>query len=769
MLTKILFVISVILIAFHIYIDYNYFNILTLGTILCLNTWVFYLEYRRNRDEITYKAFHQIERILLTSKDPNDMFQKLCETIIDDAGFKMCWVGFADDEIIKPAFYFGIGTSYAKTILISTNKQKDESKGITAKAMLSNKIQVWQNINKSEMAKPWKGKAKKYGWKSSLAIPIRRNGTAIGSFTVYSDKVGAFSEKTIDVFSELANSIDLYFQNYDTSKLFEKLFELNPNAITISDQSNNIININKKFTEITGYDKEDVIGNNPKMFKSGRHDPLFYKELWKTLKKDGHWNGEIYNKAKNGEIFLENISIFTITDNKNNIVNYISMFNDITVLKEHDAKIKFLAFHDNLTTLYNRLYIENHFDTIVKRASEQNEILIMLFIDIDKFKHINDSIGYAIGDEILKQFAKRLLSSIKRTDIIGRLGNDEFIILCVIKNLENINTVCERLIENVTNSYCIHDIDNINLSVSIGVSIYDVNGRSFEQLLKFSDIAMSRSKLLGRNNFTIYNSECVDKNIQKKFEIELNIVQAIKKKELRIVYQPLLHINSKKIVGIEALIRWDSKKLGPVPPDEFIPVVEDIEYIYEIGEFVFKRVFSELKEFHYYISDLRVSINISLQQFKHKNFVDDLIISMKDHGIDPTFICLEITEWVASHDFETTKISIAKLTELGIKIAIDDFGTGYSNLSYLHKWGINKIKIDKSFVQHISDKYESKIICQSIIDLSKNLKVETVAEGIETKEQLEIITSMGCDIAQGYFISKPLNKKALIDFFNTLI
>ncbi len=766
MLINILFALTFLVSIVNLYLNFNISNIVSTMLLIVFEFTIIYNVLKKDKTQIANNSFYQVERSILLSKSTREMFQTLCESVVTEAGFKMCWVGFVDGATVKPSFYFGKGTQYAKTILISTDIQKEESKGITAKAILDNRLKICQDIQNSDITDPWKVKAKKYGLKSGVSLPIRRSGMAVGSFTIYSGKVDAFSGADIEVLTGLIEIIEKFFYIQDNLKLFEKLFDNNPNAIIITDKDTNIVKVNSQFTKISGYTFEDVYLKTPKMFQSGKHPKEFYQNMWQVINTDGVWYGEIFNKRKNGELFLESISIYNIKDEKGDTINYVSMFHDVSVIKDHIVKINFLENHDILTSAYNKNYIEENFDNIVKKSSKNSEELIVVFIDIDKFKHINDSLGYKCGDQILKQFSKRLQSVVKRDDVVCRLGNDEFLLLCSIKTTNNIQQICERLIENLTVPYSTDERDNIVITVSLGVSIYDINGRSFDKLLKFSDFAMCRSKSIGRNKFSIYDIGTVNLEMQKKIDIETHVVNAIKNNEFDMCYQPILNIETNKITSIEALIRWDSKELGKIGPYQFIPIVEEIGYGNEIGTFVFNRVFFEIKCIQKFFPSLRVNINVSLNQFRHKYFANNLVSTLKDHDIDPTCVCLEITEWVITHDVELTENTIIKLSELGIKIAIDDFGTGYSNLVYLHQWGINKIKIDKQFISNINTKYKSKVICQSIIDMAKKLQIEVIAEGVETKEQFETLVEMECSNIQGYYISRPLFKKDLIEFLN---
>ncbi len=725
--------------------------------IILLSIGLLFIIDKDKKTELTYKSIYRISRILLTSKDPSELFKKLTMSLVDDVGFKMCWVGFLEGDNLIPKYYYGNGVNYAKTLFISINPDIIESKGPSATSVIENRSIVCQNIQKSNITNPWKTRAKLYGWNSSLSIPIKRNNEVIGVITIYSSNVDGFQKVIIDIICELINNIEICLKNFDNFKLFEKLFLENPNAIMITDKASNIININYKFSQITQYSKDEVIGKNPKILQSGQHSNKFYKNIWESIVNNQIWRGEIYNKRKDGEIYPEELTIISIKDSDDEVLNYMAVFHDITITKKQEAKLKYLAFHDELTGLYNRIYIQTNFKSFVDEA----KTLAFIYIDIDRFKNVNDSFGHIIGDEILKQISERLIKNLKKQDIISRIGGDEFLAVISMKFNDNINVICKRLLLVLSEPYNNSIGANVRLTASIGVSIYGINGKSFLELLQFADQAMYKSKLLGKNKISFYNELTKDKN-QKRIKIESIIKNSLS--EMSIVYQPILDIKLNQITSCEALIRWESKTLGIIQPSEFIPIAEEIGMIWSIGDFVFNEVFKELSQIHNNVPNLSVGINISLKQFKLHDFITYISELLINYKIDPSWIYLEITEWSDTQEIQEVFEIIKNLLDIGIQVAVDDFGTGYSNLMCIYNWPISKVKIDKMFISNIESDHKSKTLCKSIIDTSKELKIITIAEGVESKEQLELLSEMGCDMIQGYYISKELSKDNLISF-----
>ncbi len=543
---------------------------------------------------------------------------------------------------------------------------------------------------------------------------------------------------------------------------YKYAIENSDNSIVMTDKNHTIIYVNEAFEKETGYNKEEVLGENPRILKSGLMDAEHYAKLADTLKNRQRWEGEFINKRKDGTIMYEKASINPIIID-DELTSYIAIKLNITKYIEQEKKVKFLALHDPLTSLPNRLHFEQHFNN---QILEKNKKVTLLYIDLDRFKTINDSLGHHVGDALLKVFAQRLKSALDRGDFLARIGGDEFVVLLEIKSEKDANKIAQRILKLLQTPIEVLG-HSLNITTSIGLSFFPSDGDNLETLLKHADTAMYRAKNSGRNNFKTFTQELSDE-INERLEIEQALNHAIVKGEFYLVYQPKYSLTTNYIIGFEALIRWEHETLGFIGPDKFIPIAEEIGAIHKIGLFVFAQACKDFKVLKTINPSLQsIAINISTIQFREKNFIKTLNNISDTVGIHPSKIELEITESCIMDNVEKNIQMLHRLKEYGYKIAIDDFGTGYSSFAYLKKLPINTIKIDKSFVDDITTQKSDKDIVNTIINLAQNLGFETVAEGIEYESQEKLLLEMGCNLGQGYYFSRPQKIEDIKEFVQT--
>ena len=466
--------------------------------------------------------------------------------------------------------------------------------------------------------------------------------------------------------------------------------------------------------------------------------------------------------VKNGDVYLEWLTISAIKNSKGKVKNYVALINDITKIKEAEDQLSFLAYHDTLTGLPNRKLFRRKLREAIHRAKDSK--IAVLFIDLDNFKNVNDTLGHPIGDVLLKKVAKKILCELDSDESMARLGGDEFIIL--MDNIKSIEAVVEKA-NDLTHLLCesvFVDKNELSVSASIGVSIYPDDGKDIDTLIKNSDLAMYQAKAKGKNSFEFYKQE-MSKDIIERLSIEQELRKAIDNDEFELYYQPQVDMDNKKLTGAEALIRWNHPKKGLVSPAKFIPVAEESGLIVEIGEWVVKKACKELREFKDKGLELpHLSINLSVRQIEKSDITAIVNKHLKLNNLPPQSLELEITESIIMT--KKTNSTINKLKDLGVLLSIDDFGTGYSSLSYLKNLPIYKLKIDKSFVQDLQTDDNDKAITKAIIALSKTMGLKVIAEGVEEKEQEEFLKEQGCFEAQGYLYSKPVCKKELLKIWN---
>ncbi|EGT3624824.1 EAL domain-containing protein [Morganella morganii] len=538
--------------------------------------------------------------------------------------------------------------------------------------------------------------------------------------------------------------------------LATNVFKNSVEGVVVTDRHGNITDVNGAFFEITGYVREELLGQNPRIFSSGRHDKAFFDKLWNALLANGKWNGEIWNRRKNGTIFPQNITISTIYDEVGDVRYFVAVFADISAQKENEAQLTHLAYFDPLTHLPNRMKFMMQLKQEVRQAKRLNLQLATVMIDVDLFKHINDSFGHSIGDEMLVELAKRLRSQVGDQDVLSRIGGDEFVALISgIDNNEDATVAIHQLRQVFEQPFIVSTGDHLRLTASMGVSLYPSDGTDADTLLRNADAAMYRAKNDGRNNYAFYTESLTQQSFEH-LKLQSALYSAIEQNALYLMYQPKLDLVTRKTVGFEALLRWHDPQLGLISPAVFIPVAEKIGLIHEIGLWVLEtacrqgiRWLSEGKHFG------RIAVNVAGQQLQRSSFVDDVKRVLAETGLPAKHLELEVTESVMMQNPDLAIRDLKRLGDLGIELSVDDFGTGYSSLNYLKKLPIHKLKIDQSFVRDIPFDTNNTAIAKAVIALGHALKLDIIAEGVETKEQADFLQQNQCDQAQGYLFSRP--------------
>lgn len=566
----------------------------------------------------------------------------------------------------------------------------------------------------------------------------------------------------------------LFIMNRRASKLKDELLgfrtaiENSYNSIIMTDLEKNIVYVNERAQLESGYSREELIGNNPRILKSGMNDKNFYTGLHTALAAGEKWEGEFVNKKKDGSLLYEKSSIMPIFQD-GEVVNYLAIKLNITDYIDEKHKVEYMAYHDALTGLPNRLSAEEYLKKRLPLAQRNNLKIAILFIDLDRFKMINDTLGHDVGDELLVACAKRIKSSLRDSDILARVGGDEFIIITEeLNNAYSAAHVSEKIIQ-LFKSPIQTKAHLLNITLSIGISIYpdDDTGVDCQQLLKYADIAMYEAKSEGRNTYRYYKKE-LSIDAHKRLQLEQNLKTSLNNNELFMMYQPQYNIANKTVIGMEALIRWDSPKLGQVSPDIFIPIAEDTGFIIDIGLYIFEQACKDFLEFQKHITTLQnISINISAVQLYQESFIDKILKITTDIGLDPKYIILEITETHIMKNIVQSKKLLNNLKTYGFDISIDDFGTGHSSLKYLQEFPISELKIDKTFIDYLPHDKNNVAITKSILALSEAMGYVNVAEGIENREQELFLEENHCLRGQGYYFSKPLAKDNFIQFIQT--
>lgn len=539
-------------------------------------------------------------------------------------------------------------------------------------------------------------------------------------------------------------------------RILSQALEQSPVLVMITDPQANIEYVNPSFELVTGYTSSEVIGQNPRIFQSGLTPHKRYQDLWAALTAKKSWSGEIQNCKKNGEIYWEYAHIAPVVDDHDNVTHYLSVKEDITQQKIQQEKILQQAQYDALTGLPNRMLAMDRLTQLLKESNRTQKKGAVLFLDLDGFKRVNDSLGHESGDRLLVQAAERLTGAVREDDTVCRLGGDEFIIL--LKGLAQASEaqyVAETLLSCFKEIFIIDERELI-VTASIGISVFPEDGNTPVELLRNADTAMYHSKEQGRNTYNYY-TESMNRDVTRRLAVEEQLNSALERSEFTVVFQPLIDLNSHRICGAEALLRWHNPVLGQVTPDEFIPIAEQSGSIFEIGNFVLSQALQWTEEWHSRLKTrFTIAVNLSPSQFRNPSLVPSIKKQLIDHQLPADMLELEITEGVLLSGYSYINTTLSELNSLGVSVSMDDFGTGYSSLSYLRSYPFNTLKIDRSFIRDITlDKADFELI-NAAIAMGHGLGLKVIAEGVETDAQLDMLRRLGCDVAQGYLFSKPV-------------
>ncbi len=555
-----------------------------------------------------------------------------------------------------------------------------------------------------------------------------------------------------------------YFKNQRLKEellSFRYAVENSDDSVVVTDKERRIIYVNEAFCKNTGYTKEEALRQNPRILQSGRLPKEFYQEMNEILDRGERWSGEFINKDKFGNIFYEKASI-TPMFLSGELKGYLAIKLNITDYVKQKREVEFLAYHDSLTKLSNRVQLKIDLQNFINESKDSNLNFDLLFLDLDGFKYVNDTLGHNVGDLLLKKVAFRLNRFANQNTFVYRTGGDEFAIVSLYKTSISPSAKLAIKIIDAINRPTITNKHRLKVGVSIGIAKYDKKNDDILNLLKHADIAMYEAKMKGKNRFKFY-TKAIFRNLHRKMQIEALLPRAIKDKEMYVVYQPKYDLNSKKIISYEALLRWQSKELGLVRPDHFIPIAEYMSVINDIGLFVLENACRDFVELLNANRDLKsISVNLSPAQLTNRSLMEEFHELAKRYNLSNEAISFEITETSLMKNIKRSSEILNNLNELGFKVELDDFGTGYSSMSYLKNLPVSKIKIDKSFVDSVTSDENDVAIVRAVVSISKSFGFKTVAEGIESVEQERVLRDLGVDYGQGYYFSKPKRKEELV-------
>ncbi len=641
--------------------------------------------------------------------------------------------------------------------IIHHNRAVGEGLGYGEKALLGQPVSAVHPEKDREMAQQLIAEMLA-GKRSDCPLPLlRANGQALTVDTRFTS--GTWNGTPVLI--GIAHDITDRLLAEERQKLAASVFDNAHEGIMITDPQGRIVEVNATFTELTGYPREEAVGQTADLLKSGHHDANFYLDMWRTIRQDGFWRGEVWNRKKGGEIFAELLTISTVRDRSGEISHFVGIFSDITLLKQHQQRLEHLAHFDALTQLPNRMLLSDRMQLAMAQTARSNQSLAVCYLDLDGFKPVNDQYGHSVGDRLLVEVAHRLKTCVRAGDTVARLGGDEFVLL--FSNLDDeheCDRAIGRVIASLTQNFHIAGHD-ISISASIGVTLYPQDGADADTLLRHADQAMYMAKQAGRNRYHLFDPEH-DRRARLRREEIKRIREGLKQGEFELHYQPKVNMRLGRVIGAEALIRWHHPEHGLLLPDAFLPSIEGSELAAELGDWVICEALRQMTEWAALRLDISVSINIAGDHLQHQGFVGRLGELLVSHpNVNPNRLELEVLETAALDDLNQVATLFAECRRLGVSFALDDFGTGYSSLTYFRRLPAELLKIDQSFVRDMLDDPEDLAIVEGVIGLTQAFKRQVIAEGVESVEHGLVLLLLGCDLAQGYGIARPMPARNL--------
>jgi diguanylate cyclase (GGDEF)-like protein/PAS domain S-box-containing protein len=719
-----------------------------------------------------YDVLNQCNQAIMRCTSVEELLPLVCHDAVRFGGMRMAWIGWLDEatQLVKPVASFGVGKEYLEDIEISVKAGEPSGQGPTGTAIREDRPVWMQDFQSEPSLVPWRERGARSGWAASAALPLHRNGMVVGTLNIYSGTAYAFDEAERNLLVGMATDISYALtrfamlaersKNEDEMRVAAVTFDTQE-AIMITTPDARILRVNQAFSEITGYSKDDVIGQNPRIFQSGRHDAAFYQGMWSALRATGKWSGEIWDRRKDGSFYPKMMTITAVYDNDGNLTHYVAVFRDISSLKKSEQDIHQLAFYDSLTDLPNRRLLMDRLQQELSASARNLRYGALLFLDLDHFKTINDTRGHAAGDLLLIEAARRLQTCVREGDSVARLGGDEFVVLLgrldseVNEAANQTEMVAEKILHELGKPYVLKDFE-CHLTVSIGIGLFINHDENAESLLQHADVAMYQAKSAGRNAIRFFDPK-MQAALDARAALEADMRQALNKQQFCLHYQIQVD-NLQRSLGAEVLLRWNHPVHGLISPMQFIPLAEETGLIVPLGLWVLQTACEQLRVWQHdpQTRDLTLAVNVSARQFRQSDFVVQVQHVLQESGARPSQLKLELTESVVLENVEDTIVKMRELKLLGVSFSMDDFGTGYSSLQYLKRLPLDQIKIDQSFVRDIATDPNDAAIVQTIIAMTEALGLSVIAEGVETKQQLEFLDLHGCRAFQGYLFSKPV-------------
>lgn len=728
-----------------------------------------------------YMALSEANQAMVHISERQDLFREICRIAVHYGDFRLAWIGMLDAASgeIKPVSFEGAGYWLDRVMPFNVYGPWRAPVEISVG---ENRVYLCNDLASDARLAPIHSLLEEAGLASAISCPLRIDGQAIGALTLFSDEKDFFDAKLGNLIVEMAADVSFALGNLqkdawrrvaeerlraseEANRLSNRAIEASANGIMITCPRGGVRNaltyVNRAFERITGYARDEVLGLNPRFLAGADGSQIGLGEIHAALQESRETTAVLKNYRKDGSSFWNELSIAPVRDAAGAVTHFVGIINDITERKRYEEQLERQNNQDALTGLANRNLLHDRMERAMVFAQHAGHSVAMLFIDLDHFNRLNDSLGHAFGDSILRAIAGRIAGCLDIRDTLARLGGDEFVaVLPGMQDTQGVPLVADRILRAIEAPLLI-DGREINVSASIGVSVYPDDGADYDMLLRNANAAMHRAKEVGRNTCRFYTAS-MNAQAMQKLELEGRLRRAVERNELFLHYQPLLSLSSGQVGDVEALLRWRGEDGKVIPPLDFIPLAEETGFIVPIGEWVLRTACRQVCAWQQAGIDLRVAVNLSARQFRDPNLADMVRGCLRDSGLSAHMLKLEITESAVMEDAEKAIDVLHELKALGVAISVDDFGTGYSSLAYLRRFPIDQLKVDRSFVQEVTQHPDSAAIVRSIIGLARSLRLQTVAEGVETEAQRNFLKEAGCDLLQGFFFSRPLPPEELL-------
>ncbi|OUR90230.1 hypothetical protein A9Q81_19745 [Gammaproteobacteria bacterium 42_54_T18] len=722
-----------------------------------------------------YSVLSETNKVVANSKTRTDLFVSISKIAVDIGGFSMAWMGIKHGDQIIPMASSG-DNDYVKTIAVRLD-ESERSKGPIGLSVQNNRVCYVNNIATDPSFAPWRAAALQRNYHSMAALPIRLKDEVVGCFSLYSNIENYFDTPTLELLEDMCQDISVGLRQIDeetkrveTEGKLQQLYqaiEHSASAVTITDKHGIVEYVNPQFTSLTGFLPEDIIGLTPEEMASYEVNQINYTRMQRHLSEGKSWRGELQNKTKSGELLWTLQHVAPIRDDQDEITHFVSTAYDITELRSAQETIEKLAYYDELTGLPNRRLFYDRLNQALKNAKRKNAKFAVCYLDLDGFKNINDSLGHANGDELLKAVAQRIRTHVRGKDTVARLGGDEFtIILEGISGPSDVSTVAAHIINALGQPVDIAETQVV-VTTSIGVAIYPDDGVEINDLTRNADMAMYHAKDNGRNNCQFFADE-MNRRIRERLDLEQRLRKAIKEKEFVLYYQPQIDAVDGSVVGVEALIRWKTPDGKLLLASSFMPQAEESGLVCDIGTWMLEQLCIDCKKILDVTYDsLKVSIDLTDFQFRNcESMLQKLSVSIAREGISFSNIQFEINENILSSNVKESIVRLRMFRKKGITIAIDNFGMGYSSLRYLRRFPVDIVKIDQAFVKDAVDDENDASVTSAIITMAHQLNLRVVAEGVESRKHLQFLERYWCDYFQGGYYCDPVPLDECIEFVN---